>query len=50
MNSGSIPEEGAAIEIDGYKFILESVSETKIETIRVIKLPVETPEVDLENK
>jgi len=34
----TIPEEGAIIEIDGYRFILESVSDTKIETIRVLKL------------
>jgi len=41
MTSGSIPEEGAEIELDGYKFILESVSDTKIETVRVIKLETE---------
>ena len=34
----TIPEQGAIIDIDGYRFILESVSDTKIETIRVLKL------------
>lgn len=34
----TIPEEEAIIDIDGYRFILESVSDTKIETIRVLKL------------
>lgn len=38
MTAQEIPEQGAIIEQDGYKFILELVSETKIETIRVIKL------------
>lgn len=41
MTSETIPEEGAIIELDGYKFILEQVSETKIENVRVIKLPEE---------
>lgn len=32
-----IPQQGIEIELEGYLFILELVSETKIETIRVIK-------------
>jgi len=42
MTSGNIPEEGAEIELDGFKFILVMVSDTKIETVRVIKLEQET--------
>jgi len=38
MTTEKIPEKGAEIELDGYKFILELVGDTKIETIRVIKL------------
>jgi CBS domain containing-hemolysin-like protein len=34
--SGTIPETGQELEIDKYKFIFEDVSETKIETVRVI--------------
>ena len=34
----AIPEQNAEILLEGYKFILELVSDTKIETIRVIKL------------
>ncbi len=41
MTSGSIPEEGAELELDGYRFILESMSDTKIETVRMIKLETE---------
>lgn len=41
MTSGNIPEEGAEIELDGFKFILVLVSDTKIETVRVIKLAQE---------
>ena len=37
--TGSIPEQGKKIEIAPYHFILETVSETKIETIRVQHLP-----------
>jgi len=43
MTTATIPEPGAEIELDGYRFILELVSETKIETIRVIKLKTEEP-------
>jgi len=42
MTSGNIPEEGAEIALDGFKFILVMVSDTKIETVRVIKLEQET--------
>ncbi|HFB99734.1 MAG TPA: HlyC/CorC family transporter [Phaeodactylibacter sp.] len=38
MTTESIPKQNAEIVLDGYKFVLELVSETKIETIRVIKL------------
>lgn len=38
MTSGTIPEQGGEIELNGYRFILELVSDTKIETVRVIRL------------
>ncbi|MEM9917698.1 MAG: hemolysin family protein [Bacteroidota bacterium] len=38
MTTARIPEQGAEIVLDGYKFVLELVSDTKIETVRVIKL------------
>lgn len=41
MTTENIPEEGVEITLGDYKFILESVSETKIETVRVIKLNTE---------
>lgn len=41
MTTENIPEQGAEILLGDCKFILESVSETKIETVRVIKLPSE---------
>ncbi len=41
MTTETIPKQGDEIELDGYKYILEMVSETKIETVRVIKLPPE---------
>ncbi|MCG8326727.1 MAG: hemolysin family protein [Chitinophagales bacterium] len=34
----NIPDKGDVLELNGYRFILELVSDTKIETIRVIKL------------
>jgi len=34
----TIPQQGVEIELEGYRFILELVSDTKIETIRVVKL------------
>ncbi len=46
MTTGTIHEPGAEIELDGYKFILELVSETKIETVRVIKLPPTDEKMD----
>ena len=36
MTTASIPEEGDEIDLENYKFVLESVSEKKIETVRVI--------------
>ena len=36
MTTGSIPNEGDEIDLGKYKFVLESVSEKKIETVRVI--------------
>ena len=41
MTFESIPDQGGEIEIDGYRFILELVSEKKIETVRVIVLEKE---------
>ncbi|MEM6965253.1 MAG: hemolysin family protein [Bacteroidota bacterium] len=38
MTTEMIPEQNAEIILDGYKFVLELVSDTKIETIRVFKL------------
>lgn len=35
MTSGTIPETGTEILIDGFRFVLEQVSDTKIETIRM---------------
>ena len=46
MTTGEIQENGAEIELDGYKFILEIVSDTKIETVRVIKLDLANEEMD----
>ena len=43
MTTTHIPSEGFEIVLDGLKFILESVSDTKIETIRVIQLDEEHP-------
>ena len=45
-NEQSIPDKGAELEMDGYKFILELVSDTKIETIRVIKLETTDEKMD----
>lgn len=41
MTTETIPDQGAVIELDGYRFIFEQVSNTKIETVRVIRLPKE---------
>lgn len=38
MTSGSIPQPNAKIQMDGFDFILEEVSNTKIEIVRVVKL------------
>lgn len=38
----TIPQQGINIELGDYQFILELVSDTKIETVRVIKLPQNT--------
>ena len=38
MSEADIPEKGAVLLLDGYKFVLEQVSNTKIETVRVIQL------------
>src|SRR5690606_17020114 len=38
MTTAKIPEEGSVLELNGYQFILEKVSSTRIETVRVIKL------------
>ncbi len=42
MTHGAIPERGAVLEFNGYQFVLELVSETKIETVRVIRPERET--------
>lgn len=39
MTSGKIPEQGEEITMGRYRFILESVSAKKIETIRVLTIP-----------
>jgi len=41
MTAGDIPEEGSEIILGEHRFILESVSNTKIESIRVFKIPKE---------
>lgn len=41
MTTATIPEQGAEIQLHGYRFILELVSERKIETVRVIKINLE---------
>ncbi len=38
ITTETIPEQGQTIDLNGYKFILEEVSERKIETIRVIRI------------
>ncbi len=37
MTTETIPEQGAELHLDGYQFILELVSETKIELVRVVR-------------
>ena len=42
MTSGRIPEkEGVVLEMDGFRFIVEEISDTKIERVRVIRLSQE---------
>lgn len=41
MTTETIPDQGAVIELEGYRFIFEQVSNTKIEIVRVIRLPKE---------
>lgn len=41
MTAGAIPNEGDTIELDGYQFVLEKVSNTKIDLVRVIRLETE---------
>lgn len=41
MTTETIPDQGTVIELEGYRFIFEQVSNTKIETVRVIRLPKE---------
>lgn len=44
MTSGTIPEQGTEVILDGMRIIFEKVSEKKIEQIRLIKLPIEIDE------
>ena len=44
MTSGSIPEEGSEIELDGMKFILERVSEKKIDLVRLVIVEIDEEE------
>lgn len=37
MTTGHIPHKGDQLELNGWRFILEEVSDTKIETVRIIK-------------
>lgn len=41
MTTETIPKQGQVIELDGYEFRLVLVSDTKIETVRVIKKQLE---------
>lgn len=41
MTNQTIPEQGEELILDGYKFIFEVVSDTKIETMRVVVLDEE---------
>ncbi|MBT8219494.1 MAG: hemolysin family protein [Bacteroidia bacterium] len=45
ITTAAIPEQGDVIELDGYRFILEEVSDTKIEVVRVIKTTEENEEL-----
>ncbi|MEM6377741.1 MAG: hemolysin family protein [Bacteroidota bacterium] len=39
MTTEAIPKKGDELFLDGYRFLLEMVSDTKIEMVRVFKLP-----------
>jgi len=45
MTTEDIPNQGDVINLAGYKFVLEEVSDTKIEVIRVIKTKLENEEL-----
>ncbi len=47
MTTTSIPEEGDELILDGYKYILEVVSDKKIETVRVKRYDPANEEMDL---
>lgn len=44
MTTEAIPNKGDELELNGYHFFFEMVSDTKIETVRVIKLPEDREE------
>ncbi len=47
MTAGKIPDlEGDKIEMDGFHFIIEKLSDTKIELVRVIKIDPEESDAD----
>ena len=46
MTSETIPNKDSKIELDGYKFIIELVGDTKIDSIRVIKPKNQNEELD----
>jgi CBS domain containing-hemolysin-like protein len=46
MTSETIPDKDSKIELDGYKFIIELVGDTKIDSIRVIKPKNQNEELD----
>ncbi len=41
MTHGAIPNRGEVLELNGYQFLLEMVGETKIETVRMIRIEEE---------
>lgn len=41
MTTAKIPDEGTILDLDGYTFTIETVSNTRIETVRVHKMIVE---------
>ena len=44
MTTGNIPNQGDVIELGSYQFILELVSETKIDTVRVLRIQDQSSE------